>query len=246
LEQFLRFARAQGFGRSLLDFQLYCFNRACAFCQQVSASTICAISCFLLLPQLLELRSYLLDTWEIRRDIGLLHVAQGLKSAAGLRAQVVEPFTRGFDITNACESWRLLINGTQRIADFVGDFDLSGLDHWPKSLGWSASAISTNRSAFNTADNTSGEPNCLVRKVSAAHQIADYNRVRDAVDHTLRKAASEGEDPRKVAELVLKIARAGSPRLRYGVGREAYWLPYLKVLLPQSLFDYLMRRGFGL
>ncbi len=83
-------------------------------------------------------------------------------------------------------------------------------------------------------------------RTTSRRQIADYDAVRDAVDRTLRKAAGQGEDPRKVAELVLKVARAPSPRLRYGVGREAYWLPYLKVLLPQSLFDHLVRRGFGL
>jgi NAD(P)-dependent dehydrogenase (short-subunit alcohol dehydrogenase family) len=83
-------------------------------------------------------------------------------------------------------------------------------------------------------------------RTSPRHEIVDYKGVRDAIDRTLRKAASHGEDPRKVAELILKVARAPSPRLRYGVGTEAYWLPYLKVLLPQSLFDYLLRRGFGL
>lgn len=76
--------------------------------------------------------------------------------------------------------------------------------------------------------------------------ITDYDAVRRAVRHTLQEALRQGDDPRQVAQLILKVARARSPHLRYGVGREAHWLPYLRVLLPQWLFDYLLRRGFGL
>jgi hypothetical protein len=76
--------------------------------------------------------------------------------------------------------------------------------------------------------------------------ITDYDAVRQAARRTLHEALRQGDDPRKVAHLILKVARTRSPLLRYGAGREAYWLPYLKVLLPQRLFDYLVRRGFGL
>jgi NAD(P)-dependent dehydrogenase (short-subunit alcohol dehydrogenase family) len=76
--------------------------------------------------------------------------------------------------------------------------------------------------------------------------IADYEAVRRAASRTLQDSLRQGGDPHKVAELILKIARARSPRLRYGAGSEALWIPYLKVLLPQRLFDYLVRRGFGL
>jgi NAD(P)-dependent dehydrogenase (short-subunit alcohol dehydrogenase family) len=76
--------------------------------------------------------------------------------------------------------------------------------------------------------------------------ITDYDAVRRAARHTLRDAVRGGDDPRNVARLALKVARARSPRLRYGSGREALWVPYAKVLLPQRLFDYLLRRGFGL
>jgi hypothetical protein len=62
----------------------------------------------------------------------------------------------------------------------------------------------------------------------------------------MQEALKKGDDPRKVARIILKVARVRSPRLRYGVGREAHCLPYIKVLLPQRLFDYALRRGFGL
>jgi NAD(P)-dependent dehydrogenase (short-subunit alcohol dehydrogenase family) len=76
--------------------------------------------------------------------------------------------------------------------------------------------------------------------------ITDYDAVRRAARHTLHEALRQGDDPHKVARLILKVARARSPRLRYWAGSEALWIPYLKVLLPQRLFDYLLRRGFGL
>lgn len=75
---------------------------------------------------------------------------------------------------------------------------------------------------------------------------ADYDGVRSAAAHTLRDNMRRGGDPRRVGRLVWKVARARSPRLRYPVGWEARWLPYLRVLLPQRLFDHLVRRGYGL
>jgi hypothetical protein len=49
-----------------------------------------------------------------------------------------------------------------------------------------------------------------------------------------------------VADVIIRVARADAPRLRYGVGGEARWIPLIRVLLPQRLFDYAVRRGFGL
>jgi NAD(P)-dependent dehydrogenase (short-subunit alcohol dehydrogenase family) len=56
---------------------------------------------------------------------------------------------------------------------------------------------------------------------------------------------SRRKHPDEVARHILMIARTPSPCLRYEVGREAY-LPYLKVLLPQRLFDALLRQEYGL
>jgi NAD(P)-dependent dehydrogenase (short-subunit alcohol dehydrogenase family) len=81
---------------------------------------------------------------------------------------------------------------------------------------------------------------------SAEAAIPDYDRVRQAAYRTLRQSLQQGGDPSVVAERILEIARAPSPRLRYAVGSEAHWLPYLKLLLPQRTFDRLLRRGFGL
>lgn len=80
---------------------------------------------------------------------------------------------------------------------------------------------------------------------TAERAIPDYDAVRIASRQTLRKALKEGGDPRKIAGLILKVARVPSPRLGYGAGSGAHWMPFLKVLLPQRIFDSAVRRGFG-
>lgn len=78
------------------------------------------------------------------------------------------------------------------------------------------------------------------------NQISDYGEIRQSIQKTLERALDEGEDPERAANLIVKVACSRVPRFRYGVGNGAAWLPYLRTLLPQQLFDYLVRRGFGL
>ena len=80
----------------------------------------------------------------------------------------------------------------------------------------------------------------------AKNTIPDYDAVRFAARKTLQNSMKKGGDPHKVAKLILKIVHTRSYKLRYCAGSEARWIPYLKVLLPQRLFDNLLRRGFGL
>lgn len=81
---------------------------------------------------------------------------------------------------------------------------------------------------------------------SAESAITDYDGAREAARRTLHDSLRRGGDPRTVASLVLTIARARSPRLRYGAGRDGRWIPHVKALLPQRLVEYLLRRSFNL
>ncbi|MGP4022584.1 SDR family NAD(P)-dependent oxidoreductase [Actinomadura sp. 3N407] len=105
---------------------------------------------------------------------------------------------------------------------------------WP--LGISVSLVEPG--AFTTG----------VLKASSASEaaIADYDGAREAARRTLRQSLRGGGDPDKVAALIVKIARARSPRYRYGAGRDGRWVPLLKTLMPQRLLDRLLRRSFGL
>jgi NAD(P)-dependent dehydrogenase (short-subunit alcohol dehydrogenase family) len=87
--------------------------------------------------------------------------------------------------------------------------------------------------------------NILAAASVSTRAIVDYDAVRQAVRRAFDRSLPSSGDPHRVARLILKIARARSPRLRYGAGREAL-VPYAKVLLPQRLFDYALRRAFGL
>lgn len=88
--------------------------------------------------------------------------------------------------------------------------------------------------------------NVLQAAPTSQGTIADYDAVRSAARRTLKQSLRKGDDPHNVADLIVKIARDRSPRGRYGVGPEARWIPYLRVLLPQRLLDHALRRGFGL
>ncbi len=76
--------------------------------------------------------------------------------------------------------------------------------------------------------------------------ISDYEAVRESIRKTLEQALNEGGDPERAAQVIVKVVLSRAPRFRHGVGSGAAWLPYLRTLLPQQLFDYLVRRGFGL
>lgn len=76
--------------------------------------------------------------------------------------------------------------------------------------------------------------------------IEDYDGPRESAHRTLHDSLRAGDDPREAAALILKITRSRSPRPRYGAGREAFWVPRVKTLLPGRFVDRLLRRGFGL
>jgi NAD(P)-dependent dehydrogenase (short-subunit alcohol dehydrogenase family) len=77
-------------------------------------------------------------------------------------------------------------------------------------------------------------------------RIADYDGPRESARRTLHDALRRGDDPGKAAELIVKVASSPAPRGRYGVGRQSGWVPLLKTLMPQRLFDTLLRRGYHL
>lgn len=88
--------------------------------------------------------------------------------------------------------------------------------------------------------------NVLDAASNTVQRIPDYDGPRETSRNTLHNGLRQGDDPQKVADLILRIARARSPKLRYGAGNDGRWLPYLKTLIPQRVFDQLLRRSFHL
>ena len=79
-----------------------------------------------------------------------------------------------------------------------------------------------------------------------ARRFGDYDRLREALHSSIERSFVEGGDPAEVAELVVRVAGAKAPRLRYRVGSGARWVPVLKGLLPQKAFAMGMRKRFNL
>jgi NAD(P)-dependent dehydrogenase (short-subunit alcohol dehydrogenase family) len=76
--------------------------------------------------------------------------------------------------------------------------------------------------------------------------LADYKALRNAVESSIKQAILQGDEPKKVAEMIVRVAGSKSPRLRYRVGSDALWVPRLKAMLPASLFRLGMKRRFNL
>lgn len=82
--------------------------------------------------------------------------------------------------------------------------------------------------------------------LQALASIPDYDHSRAAVQAAIQEAIGSGGNPIRVAALIVAIAQARRPRLRYRVGADARWVPRLKQLLPESWFQAGMRRRLGL
>jgi NAD(P)-dependent dehydrogenase (short-subunit alcohol dehydrogenase family) len=74
----------------------------------------------------------------------------------------------------------------------------------------------------------------------------DYATLREALETTLAVAIEQGDDPQKVAEMIVRIAETKSPRLRYRVGNDSVWVPRLRALVSHKLFRRGMRRRFNI
>lgn len=95
------------------------------------------------------------------------------------------------------------------------------------------------------------EPSFLKTNFTKARQfssnpITDYSITRQRAIDSIVKAGQNGIDPSLVANCILKITREKTPRLRYGVGKDAILLPLVKTFIPAGLFEKGTRRNFSL
>ena len=76
--------------------------------------------------------------------------------------------------------------------------------------------------------------------------VEDYSAMRDRAFQAFDQSVQTGEDPNRVAELILSVIKNKSPRLRYRIGRQSIWLPRVKALSPESAFEAGVRKNFHL
>jgi NAD(P)-dependent dehydrogenase (short-subunit alcohol dehydrogenase family) len=95
------------------------------------------------------------------------------------------------------------------------------------------------------------EPGFVRTKFAAnAHSVAAplvlYDDLRRALEQGLVLDVDEGLDAAEVAACVSRIVASEAPRLRHLVGREAGRLRRLKSFMPAGMFEWGLRRRFGL
>jgi NAD(P)-dependent dehydrogenase (short-subunit alcohol dehydrogenase family) len=86
--------------------------------------------------------------------------------------------------------------------------------------------------------------------VSKAHLVgaplAVYEQLRRVIWESLVRDIDKGVDVTDVAECVSRIVASDLPKLRHLVGREAFRLRRIKSLMPDKMFEWGLRRRFGL
>jgi NAD(P)-dependent dehydrogenase (short-subunit alcohol dehydrogenase family) len=76
--------------------------------------------------------------------------------------------------------------------------------------------------------------------------LEEYREIRAAVTERVREVMATGDDPRVVADVVLKAASAARPKIRYTAGGRAGRLRFLRTVLPASMVDAGIRRDLKL
>ena len=76
----------------------------------------------------------------------------------------------------------------------------------------------------------------------AAESIDDYAQMRQQAITIFEEAMLRGADPVIVAKLIWRIIEDESPRLRYRVGKAAIWIPRIRGVIPEGLFQAAIQR----
>lgn len=76
--------------------------------------------------------------------------------------------------------------------------------------------------------------------------FSDYDNVREVIQSSINQAIAQGENPEKVASLIVSVANNPAPRLRYRVGNDAQWMPRLRAIMPDRLFRLAARKRYNI
>ena len=79
----------------------------------------------------------------------------------------------------------------------------------------------------------------------AAGAIAAYDGPRERVIEAVRQYCDAGAEPTVMARAIEKILRARKPRLRYRVGSDVRFGFWMRRLLPESVFQPMVARWYG-
>jgi short-subunit dehydrogenase len=77
-------------------------------------------------------------------------------------------------------------------------------------------------------------------------KLDEYNIARKALSKITKAAIAAGDDPKVVANVVLKAANSKNPKLRYAAGKLACRLSFLRRFAPAALVDIGIRKELKL
>jgi NAD(P)-dependent dehydrogenase (short-subunit alcohol dehydrogenase family) len=77
-------------------------------------------------------------------------------------------------------------------------------------------------------------------------KLEEYREARTAVNERVKGVMATADDPRVVADVVLRVASATRPKIRYTAGGLAGRLRFLRRYMPAGLVDAAIRRDLGL
>jgi NAD(P)-dependent dehydrogenase (short-subunit alcohol dehydrogenase family) len=110
------------------------------------------------------------------------------------------------------------------------------LDHEVRQFGVRVSVIEPGFARTNIGQNSQ----------LASQPLAAYDNDRNRIITAIRESIAKGEDPVRVASVILEALTSVSPRLRYLAGREARFISRLRKFAPSKLFDKGLRKQFRL
>lgn len=82
--------------------------------------------------------------------------------------------------------------------------------------------------------------------VTPDRPLAIYDSARNSILGTSRQQMEKGDEPEVVAHVVLKAAQAAKPRLRYPAGPAARQLALMRRIVPEGIFNSILRKQFKL
>jgi short-subunit dehydrogenase len=82
--------------------------------------------------------------------------------------------------------------------------------------------------------------------VNPDRPLAVYDAIRNSVIETSRKQLEKGDEPEVVAQVVLKAVQEPKPQLRYPAGPAARQIALMRRIVPEGLFNSILRKQFGL
>jgi NAD(P)-dependent dehydrogenase (short-subunit alcohol dehydrogenase family) len=88
--------------------------------------------------------------------------------------------------------------------------------------------------------------NIDTNRSAAAHPIDAYETQRSRMQGAVAKAVESAEDPRIVADAIVRAATAAKPKLRVLVGKGSGTLATLRNFVPAGIFDKSFRSQFNL